>query len=350
MKILTALSVLSALFLAGQESGRNPLAADPAAIAAGARLYEQTCKGCHGGGGSGGRARSLNREAFQHGGGDGEIFQTIRRGIAGTEMPPFSAFSDEQTWQLVSYVRSLSADQAARAAEQSGSASAGQEIFFGKGTCSTCHEVNGRGGIVGPELSSVGKRSEKKLSEKILNPNSRITALMVTVRTKDGSEIRGVQLGSDGFSLQVVDVYGRLHLLDRQELAAVETNQKSLMPDDFSKRLSAGEVRDLVSYLKTLNDRDLKQTMLADIEGGLTFERIRNSRAEPENWLTYWGDYQGSHYSALNQINESNVEHLQATWAKQMLGESILEATPLVVDGVMYLTGPTAGEVLALDA
>jgi len=350
MKILTALFIMTALLLAGQESGRNPVAGDPAAITAGARLYEQTCQGCHGGGGKGGRARSLNREAFQHGGEDREIFKTIRDGIAGTEMPPFSSFTDEQTWQLVSYIRSLSADPAAQAAERSGDPSAGQEIFFGKGTCSTCHEVNGRGGIVGPELSSVGKKSEKKLREKILNPNDRITALMVTVRTRDGGEIRGVQLGGDGFSLQVVDVSGRLHLLERQALAAVQADQKSLMPDDFSKRLSASEVRDLVSYLKTLNGRDLKQTMLADIDGGLTFERIRNSRAEPENWLTYWGDYQGSHYSALNQINESNVRHLQVSWAKQVLGDSTLEATPLVVDGVMYLTGPTAGEVLALDA
>ena len=326
------------------------MAGDPAAIAAGARLYEQACQGCHGGGGNGGRGPGLNRGAFRHGGGDKEIFQTIRNGIAGTEMPPFASFSVEQTWQLVSYIRSLSADQAARAAERSGDASAGKEIFFGKGTCSTCHEVNGRGGIVGPDLSSAGKKSEKALRERILNPNRKITAPLVTVKTRDGGEIRGVQRGGDGFSLQVVDVSGRLHLLDRQTLESVQTDQKSLMPDDFSKRLSEGEVRDLVSYLKTLNGRDLKQTMLAHIDGGLTFERIRNSRAEPENWLTYWGDYQGTHYSALNQINESNVRQLRVAWAKQLPGDSLLEATPLVVDGVMYMTGPTAGEVLALDA
>ena len=82
---------------------------------------------------------------------------------------------------------------------------------------------------------------------------------------------------------------------------------------------------------------------------GLTYERIRRSAAEPHNWLTYWGDYQGTHYSALPQITASNVGRLQAAWARQLPGSSVLEATPLVVDGVMYTSGPP-GIVVALDA
>ena len=82
---------------------------------------------------------------------------------------------------------------------------------------------------------------------------------------------------------------------------------------------------------------------------GLTYERIRQSAAEPHNWLTYWGNYQGTHYSALQQIASSNVGRLQAAWARQLTGSSVLEATPLVVDGVMYTSGPP-GIVVALDA
>jgi len=82
---------------------------------------------------------------------------------------------------------------------------------------------------------------------------------------------------------------------------------------------------------------------------GLTFDRLRHSSAEPQNWLTYWGDYQGRHYSALKQINTSNVRQLQARWSAQLVGPSSLEATPLVVDGIMYTTG-SPGTVVALDA
>jgi glucose dehydrogenase len=51
----------------------------------------------------------------------------------------------------------------------------------------------------------------------------------------------------------------------------------------------------------------------------------------------------------LKEITPSNVSRLQATWALQMPGSSTLEATPLVVDGVMFVTG-TPGTVVALDA
>ena len=81
----------------------------------------------------------------------------------------------------------------------------------------------------------------------------------------------------------------------------------------------------------------------------LTYERLRGAASEPHNWLTYWGDYQGTHYSGLKQITTANVRRLQAAWARQLPGSSVLEATPLVVDGIMYTSGPP-GIVVALDA
>jgi alcohol dehydrogenase (cytochrome c) len=84
------------------------------------------------------------------------------------------------------------------------------------------------------------------------------------------------------------------------------------------------------------------------IPGGVTFDRLVRASAEPHNWLMYWGDFQGTHYSPLKQIDPTNVHRLQTAWAFPMPGESILEATPLVVDGIMYMTQP--GAVVALDA
>src|SRR5688500_4893834 len=84
--------------------------------------------------------------------------------------------------------------------------------------------------------------------------------------------------------------------------------------------------------------------------GGLpvTAERLLNATAEPGNWLTYSGDYKSHHYSSLNQITTENVHRLKAKWIFQM-HKTKVETTPIVVDGVMYVTRPQS-DVIALDA
>ena len=81
----------------------------------------------------------------------------------------------------------------------------------------------------------------------------------------------------------------------------------------------------------------------------LTFKRLRDASAESQNWLMYWGNYQGTHYSSLKQIDKSNVDRLQTSWMMPMSGVASLQATPLVADGVMYTSG-VPGTIYALDA
>ena len=78
------------------------------------------------------------------------------------------------------------------------------------------------------------------------------------------------------------------------------------------------------------------------------YERIAGASRQPENWLTYSGDYSSHHYSPLSQINRTNVARLKLAWMYQIGSRQHFEATPLVVDGVMYLTEP-ASDVTALD-
>ena len=73
-----------------------------------------------------------------------------------------------------------------------------------------------------------------------------------------------------------------------------------------------------------------------------------NACAEPQNWLHYWGDLQGTHYSALKSITTANVTKLAAQWTFQFGGANV-EVTPLVVDGIMFVTGPR-DNAAALDA
>src|SRR3954454_158424 len=89
----------------------------------------------------------------------------------------------------------------------------------------------------------------------------------------------------------------------------------------------------------------------------LTYERILNARSEPQNWLTYYGAYDGQRYSPLDQINKETVSKLTPAWAFQCGSVSpraarsvhSFEASPIVVEGVMFISGRD-GWVWALDA
>jgi alcohol dehydrogenase (cytochrome c) len=78
------------------------------------------------------------------------------------------------------------------------------------------------------------------------------------------------------------------------------------------------------------------------------YERIRDSHKEPRNWLTYSGGYNGQRYSSLDQINASNVKRLRVAWVHQTNTLEAHETSPIVADGVMYITeGPNV--VKAMD-
>ena len=82
----------------------------------------------------------------------------------------------------------------------------------------------------------------------------------------------------------------------------------------------------------------------------VTYERLLHAQNEPHNWLMYYGNYQGWRYSPLPQINTTNVQRLVVKWKfRTGSGDENFQVTPLVVDGVMYLTNQR-NEVFALHA
>jgi alcohol dehydrogenase (cytochrome c) len=93
------------------------------------------------------------------------------------------------------------------------------------------------------------------------------------------------------------------------------------------------------------------------VTADVTYERILDARNEPENWLTYYGAYNGQRFSTLDQINTENVKRLTPAWVFQAGSSGIIagastysfEATPIVVGGIMFLSG-WDGWVWALDA
>jgi PQQ-dependent dehydrogenase (methanol/ethanol family) len=78
------------------------------------------------------------------------------------------------------------------------------------------------------------------------------------------------------------------------------------------------------------------------------YDRIVKAESEPANWLTYAGSYKSQRYTQLDQINKQNVTQLKPAWVYQLRTGGVFETSPVVVDGVMYMTEPPS-TVTALD-
>src|SRR5690606_18701537 len=81
----------------------------------------------------------------------------------------------------------------------------------------------------------------------------------------------------------------------------------------------------------------------------VTTDRLLRAQQEPHNWLTYSGAYDSHRYSRLDQITPRNVADLELKWVFQARSLEKFTASPLVVDGVMYVT-QAPNDVVALDA
>src|SRR5207249_4314962 len=126
------------------------------------------------------------------------------------------------------------------------------------------------------------------------------------------------------------------------QIAEIEEEKQSAMQPVSA---SSEELRNLVAYLSTLTGPARETLTSAASAPGINFARIRNPK--PGDWLTYNGSLSGNRYSDLNQINKGNVRGLGLRWVFPV-DHFNLEVTPIVADGVMYITGPN--QVIALDA
>ena len=89
--------------------------------------------------------------------------------------------------------------------------------------------------------------------------------------------------------------------------------------------------------------------LASPVDAQVSFERLLNAEHEPHNWLTYSGAYSSNRHSLLDQITTANAGELELQWVFQAQSLQSFESTPLVVDGIMYLT-EAPSTVVALDA
>lgn len=137
-----------------------------------------------------------------------------------------------------------------------GDAAAGRRVFFSRvAACSNCHQVDGRGGRIGPDLTLVaGQLSRERLVDSILNPSKEVAPQFVpyAIRTEDGRSFTGVFVGEDGArNQQFGDFDGKIQRVAAEEIEDRKPLDKSIMPENIGQTLTARELVDLVAFLRS---------------------------------------------------------------------------------------------------
>jgi putative heme-binding domain-containing protein len=250
----------SLLLLAQGPPEKNPAANNPhlgnaQSIRSGMALYRIRCADCHGLDARGYRGPDLT--ALLAGDmTDERLFQTIRKGVPGTDMPAAREFDtpDDDLLLMIAYLRKLGT--VAPPESPIGNAENGARLFASQ--CTSCHRVAGRGGRIGPDLTRIGvARSRTALVREIRTPSEWVPPgyETVTLVMKDGQRIRGAKKNEDVFSIQIMDVRERIQGFVKANLQEVIYEKDSLMPVFGPGRLSGADLNDLVGYLMTLRGR-----------------------------------------------------------------------------------------------
>ena len=232
----------------------NAFAGDPDAIRTGMGVYRLRCADCHGTDARGVRGPDLT-QLWASGRTDQGLFRTITEGVPGTTMRPVYRVRDNEVWQLIAYLRSIAAPTRT---EPTGDPERGEQLF--QASCAVCHQVNAVGGRLGPDLSRIGAaRSVDALVRRIrgdfgkqVDPSFAPT----TLTASSGEHVQGVKKNEDLFSIQVIDMSGRIQGFEKDTLQALEVSTGSAMPVYTPEILSDRALEDLVSYLVTLRGFD----------------------------------------------------------------------------------------------
>ena len=251
------LLVLAAPALAAQTV--NPFAGSAADIDVGRGTFRIYCSPCHGIEAQGGRGPDLTRGVYEAGDSDADLHRVIDEGVPGTEMPGYGArMNDDSIWRIVAYIRSAAKPDQAK---PTGDANAGKEIYHGKGGCAGCHQIDGQGGRLGPELTRIGRsRSLAYMRRALLEPDAELTPGYgsVEIETRDGKVIRGVEKNFDNFYVTLMEAGEMLHSYERTDLERSERTTRSLMPG-YAQSLSEKEIDDLVAYMASLRGEEISR-------------------------------------------------------------------------------------------
>ncbi len=137
-----------------------------------------------------------------------------------------------------------------KAIGSNGSATRGAEVF--EKVCASCHALNGRGHMVGPDLAALRDKSAEDFLVAILDPNAAIEPRFVsyTLETKDERSLSGVIRSETANGLTLVQGGGIEHALLRADVINIAASSLSLMPEGLEQGITPAEMSDLIAFLK----------------------------------------------------------------------------------------------------
>ena len=314
-------------------------------IEAGREAFETHCGSCHGGDGRGGEyAPDIVTPGVALARSDEDLRGIVRDGLPNRGMPAIRV-PEASLGHLLAFYGSLT--RPAARSRAAGDERRGAEVFARHG-CASCHVRGPESRVAGPDLARVGaERTADQIRESVLDPDASVLEgyAVVTARLRDGATVRGFARNRSAGDLQIQAFDGRFHFVSRGDVEGVEDRAGSLMP---VLALDEGDTADLLAFLSRQDGSGAlaKRALSAESDSGLPFDRIVHPR--PGEWPTYNGRLDGNRHSLLDQIHEGNVAGLEVSWIYPLDSPNLLESTPVVADGVMYVT--FANEVHALDA
>jgi alcohol dehydrogenase (cytochrome c) len=322
-------------------------------IQAGQTAFASRCGFCHGrdaGGGESGPDLTRSVLVAEDLRGD-KIAPIVRAGRTDRGMPAF-ALPDADVAAIVAFIH----DQKTRAESQEGGrrsvdasdlqrgdAAAGRRFFEGAGGCTKCHSASG-------DLAGVGARLQGlTLLQRMLYPTprpGRSSPARATVTLPSGETVSGSLVSRDEFTIAIVDASGQYRSWSTASVKAAVDN-----PLDQHARLletyTDDQIHDVFAYVQTLRDgKRSEAAIMPPRPQGLDAATLLGPPAD--SWPTYHGDYSGRRHSALTQITPENVRQLTLAWAFETGQSGDVKATPILVNGVMYLAMPDSA--WAIDA
>ena len=253
-RLLPCLAMLGVSATAWAQSPLDGLT--QADLAEGEKVFKVHCGRCHGIAGQGGEGSNLVRSKLKYATDDQALIDLLGEGIPGTGMPAIWTLDEKKRTQVAAYVRSLGRLEAE---EMPGDPDRGEDIYHGSGGCPACHIIAGHGTGIGPELTHVGdQRGLDYLRQSLTDPaatqsQTRGYQNFLTVRVKSlQTEVEGLRINEDAFTVQVRDMSGTIHSFRKDELTQFEkVFAHSLMPG-YGAALSDDDMDDLISYMMSL--------------------------------------------------------------------------------------------------
>ena len=269
---------------------------DPAVVGAGRILFARSCSVgyCHGAEGRAGGGPRLREKQWE----PGYLYRVTAEGIPRSSMPGWKEkLSADEIWSVVAYVMSLSDPEKSGATDavsaaalepaesaplpEGGKASAGlagepdkgRELFFDAAddlNCAQCHRTRGMGAEVGPDLSGLADRPARQILRDIVLPGARLSSqpVLFELTTVAGERLMVLKAGEQEQRIRFYDVTELppvRRTLRRDQVASLEPQPGSPMPDTYGQRYTLKQLLDLVSFLKASGPGSSSAVRLEDL-------------------------------------------------------------------------------------